>query len=122
MAFPEIRRLRDRPTVFAAALLIAGSICVSLWMACVLVTAPIEQVARRRRAGLILFSLFLLIQPVAASIVRRQLFAKSTGLRKMFQIIWLTVACAIASIGLGVFINLLEYQLLSQVARSLFGF
>ena len=122
MAFRELPQLQKGSTLLATALLIGGSLCVSLWMACVLVTVPIEQVARRRRAGLILFWLFLLIQPVTASIVRRQLFATSTGWRKMFQFIWLTAACAIASIGFGVLIGLLADQLWNQVAKSLFGF
>lgn len=105
MAFRGLRRLPKGSTFLAAALVIGGSLCVSLWMACVLVTVPIEQVISRRRAGFMLFSSFLLIQTVAARIVRRQLFAKSTGSRKMFQFIWLTAACAIASIGFGVLIT-----------------
>jgi NADH:ubiquinone oxidoreductase subunit K len=91
-------------------------------MASVLVTVQIEQVARRRRAGFMLLSSFLLIQPVAASIVRRQLFSTLTGGRNMFQFIWLTAACAIASIGFGALINLLAGQLWDRVTRYLFGF
>jgi NADH:ubiquinone oxidoreductase subunit K len=122
MVFRGLHRLRHGSTVLAAALLIAGSICASLWMVCVLVTVRIEQVAPRRRAGFILLSSFLLIQPVAASVVRRQLFSTSTGWRKMFQFIWLTAASAIASIGFGVLINLLAEPLWDRVARYLFGF
>jgi NADH:ubiquinone oxidoreductase subunit K len=122
MVFRGLRRPRGGSTVLAAVLLVAGSICVCLWLACVLVTVPIEQVVRRRRAGFMLLSSFLLIQSVAASIVRRQLFSTSTSWQNIFQFIWLTAACAIASVGFGVLINLLAGQLWDRFTWYLFGF
>jgi NADH:ubiquinone oxidoreductase subunit K len=91
-------------------------------MSSVLVTVPFEQVASRRRAGFALLSSFLLIQPFAASIVRRQLFSTSTDWRNRFQFIWLTAACALASIGFGVLINLLAEPFWNRVTSYLFGF
>jgi hypothetical protein len=106
----------------AAALLIAESACVSLWVSSVLVTAPIQQAARRRGAGLFLLLLLVLIEAVGVTIVGRKLFLISGGHRTVLQFVCLTAGYGIASIACGLLMNVLAPQFWEHVARFLFAF
>jgi ABC-type transport system involved in cytochrome c biogenesis permease subunit len=79
---------------------------------------PHQQRIRADRASVVLLLLCLLLQPVAARILRSRLFPKSAGWRKVVQFVGMTAACAIVSIGLGLLMNGLAEERWRRVALS----
>ncbi len=113
-------------TVATIALVIGGSlICVALSISCfeLEIDSPIslQQVAHVNRAGLFLVSSFLLIQPIAAVILRHRLFSTSTAWSKLLQVAGITAACAIASFGLGILIQMLAEERWLRIALAMFS-